>query len=161
MTSTLFRRVLCPHDFSDAADHALREAATLAGEAGGRLHVLYVQQPFYVPINVPTESMPNALELLPDQRAALEKRVRKVLGPAAPPVSVSAEVGQPANVILRAARRADSIVMATQGRTGLPRLMLGSVAERIVRHSPVPVLTIRARKGSRARKGAGRGRKAA
>jgi nucleotide-binding universal stress UspA family protein len=163
MASTLFRRILVPHDFSDAADRALREAAALARAAGGRLHVLHVQEPFYVPINVPSESIPNALDFVPAQRAALERRVEKVLGAAAPPVSVAAEVGQPADVILAAARRADSIVMATRGRTGLPHLLLGSVAERVVRHAPIPVLTVRvpAKARSRSRRGAARARKVA
>jgi nucleotide-binding universal stress UspA family protein len=53
-------------------------------------------------------------------------------------------VGEPFRCILRAAERADSIVMSTTGRTGLPHLVMGSVAERIVRLSPVPVLTVRA-----------------
>jgi nucleotide-binding universal stress UspA family protein len=151
MASTLFRRILVPHDFSDAADRALREAAALARETGGRLHVLYVQAPFYVPIHVPLGSIPDAASLTPDQTRALERRVRKVLGSTAPPVSVAVEVAQPAEAILAEARHADSIVMATSGRTGLPHLMLGSVAERVVRHAPVPVLTIRVPPKARAR----------
>jgi nucleotide-binding universal stress UspA family protein len=53
-------------------------------------------------------------------------------------------VGPPAGCILEAARKADAIVMGTLGRTGLPHLLIGSVAERVVRHAPVPVLTVRA-----------------
>jgi len=143
MASTLFRRILVPHDFSDAADRALREAAALARESGGRLHVLYVQEPYYVPINVPTETMPNALEFVPDQKRALERRVQKVLGSKAPPLTIAVEVAQPTSGILAAAAKADSIVMSTHGRTGLSHMMLGSVAERVVRLSPIPVLTIR------------------
>jgi len=45
--------------------------------------------------------------------------------------------------ILAAARGADSIIMATHGRTGLDHILIGSIAEKVVRHSPVPVLTIR------------------
>lgn len=145
MTSKLFRRILVPHDFSDAADRALRQAAALAEPRGGRLRVLHVLPPFYLPIDMPSRAMPDPYDLVPDQRRALEQRVRKVLGASQVRVSVAVEVGQPADVIVAAARRADSIVMATQGRTGLPHLLMGSIAERVVRLSPVPVLTYRRR----------------
>ena len=60
------------------------------------------------------------------------------------PVKSWVMVGSPATCILDAARKADAIVMGTLGRTGLPHLLLGSVAERVVRHAAVPVLTVRA-----------------
>jgi nucleotide-binding universal stress UspA family protein len=58
-------------------------------------------------------------------------------------------LGEPVQVILDRARGADSIVMATMGRTGLGRLLIGSVAERVVRHSPVPVLSLRSGRSKR------------
>jgi nucleotide-binding universal stress UspA family protein len=67
-------------------------------------------------------------------------------------------LGHPVERILDAARRADTIVMATAGRSGLAHLVIGSVAERVVRHAPVPVLTIRP--AARRRGGASRGRRA-
>lgn len=163
MAKTPFRRILVPHDFSAPADFALRQAAALARAAGGRLRVLHVMEPMYVPINVPSQAMPDPYALVPTQKAALERQVRKVLGAGAPPCTVDVEVGQPTAFILEAARRADSIVMATHGRTGLRHLLLGSVAERVVRASPIPVLTVRPpAPGARARKGrSGRGRRAA
>ncbi len=152
MASKLFRRILVPHDFSPAADHALREAAVLARETGGRLQVLHVLEPLYVPINMPSQAMPDPYTFVPGQRSALERHVRKVLGSGPPAVSVVVEVGQPTASILDAARKADSIVMSTHGRTGLPHLLLGSVAERVVRQSPIPVLTVRPRAARRAAK---------
>ena len=62
------------------------------------------------------------------------------------PVKTWVMVGPPAACILEAARKADTIVMGTLGRTGLPHLLLGSVAERVVRHAAVPVLTVRTRR---------------
>jgi nucleotide-binding universal stress UspA family protein len=53
-------------------------------------------------------------------------------------------IGAPAGCILEAAHKADAIVMGTLGRSGLRHLLLGSVAERVVRHAPIPVLTVRA-----------------
>ena len=75
-----------------------------------------------------------------------------VNGAKAPRVAVLVTVGHPANEIVRAAAKADTIVMATMGRTGLGHLLIGSVAEKVVRHSPVPVLTMRAKPGRRAGK---------
>lgn len=54
-------------------------------------------------------------------------------------------IADPLEAILQAARGASVIVLSTLGRTGLPHLLLGSVAEKTVRHSPIPVLTIRPR----------------
>ncbi len=61
----------------------------------------------------------------------------------APPVTYRVDVGDASQCILDAARRADVVVMSTSGRSGLKHLLIGSVAEKIVRHSTVPVLTIR------------------
>ncbi|MCW5892704.1 MAG: universal stress protein [bacterium] len=152
MPSSPFRRILVPHDFSAAADHALRQAAALARAARGRLRVLHVLEPMYVPINVPGQALPDPYALVPTQQAALEQHVRKLLGSGAPPFTVEVRVAQPTVAILEAARRADSIVMSTHGRTGLRHLLLGSVAERVVRASPIPVLTVRPTPSRRARK---------
>jgi len=139
--TTRFRRIVVPHDFSETADRALSEAAELARMADGRLCVLHVIAPPTMPVDLP---LPDPFALVPGQREALERRVQRVLGPDAPPASVVVEVGVPAERILEAAEHADVIVMGTQGRTGLTHLLLGSVAERVVRTSPIPVLTIRA-----------------
>ena len=68
------------------------------------------------------------------------------------PRRIEVAIGKPAVEILRVAERdsADLIVMATHGRTGVDHLILGSVAERVVRESPVPVLTVRGARGKHA-----------
>jgi nucleotide-binding universal stress UspA family protein len=153
MPSPLFRRILVPHDFSDEADQALRLAAQLAAGGGGRLQVLHVIEPYYGPADLTYAAMiPPPESIVPEQRRDLEQRVRKVLGANAPRTSVTVLVGHPANEIVRAAASADTIVMATMGRTGLGHLLIGSVAEKVVRHSPVPVLTVPARLRTRSTK---------
>ena len=67
----------------------------------------------------------------------------KALGKDTPRVTYRVDVGDASQCILEAARRADSIVMSTHGRSGLTHLLIGSVAEKVVRHATVPVLTIR------------------
>ena len=141
----LFRRILVPHDFSSHATTALATAARLAAEHGGRLVVLHVITPFHPATASPEETfawMPDG-DLVAGERRHLEALVaRTVRGPKAPPVTCTVEIGDPFQRIVDAAQQADCIVMATAGRTGLSHLLIGSVAEKVVRHSPVPVLTL-------------------
>jgi universal stress protein A len=140
--SSLFRHILVPHDFSSPATLALKTAARLAKEHGGKLTVLHVLVPFYLPADVPF-GMPAEADLVPEQRRQLHRLVTKALGRGGPPVTVRVEIGEASQRIIDASRRADSIVMATSGRTGLAHFLIGSVAERVVRHATVPVLTLR------------------
>ena len=142
---TLFRRILVPHDFSSHATRALKVAARLATAHGGRLVVLHVITPFHPATGMPEESfewVPDG-DLVAGERRHLEALVsRTVTGRKAPTVTCKVEIGDPFRRIVDAARHADSIVMATAGRTGLSHLLIGSVAEKVVRHSRVPVLTL-------------------
>jgi universal stress protein A len=144
MKIPLFRHVLVPHDFADTADQALKTAADLAAAAGGRLTVLNVVSPTYL-ISDPmfTASLPPPEAAVPDVRASLEQRVARVLRGSKVPVKVVVEIGHPAETIADMAKSVSLVVMATHGRTGVTHLLMGSVAERVVRLSPAPVLTIR------------------
>jgi nucleotide-binding universal stress UspA family protein len=163
-----FRRILVPHDFSEHATQALRVAAGLAREHGGRLLVLHVITPFHPVTALPQEGagwLPYT-DLVPADLVAAELRhlerlvARTVTGGGAPRVACRVEIGDPFHRITDAARSVDSIVMATAGRTGLAHLVIGSVAEKVVRHSPVPVFTIpsRARRATARRRRRTRGR---
>ena len=151
--SPLFRRILVPHDFSPHATQALRVAVELAAQAKGRLTVLHAIPNVYPIAGLPPAApvgwypppVPPA-ELVATERRRLETLVaRAVSGRRRARVASRVVTGDPFQCIMEAARGASAIVMSTLGRTGLPHLVLGSVAEKIVRHSPVPVLTIRAR----------------
>jgi nucleotide-binding universal stress UspA family protein len=151
-----FQTILVPYDFSPPARRALAVAADLAAAGRGRLIVLHVVMPFYPP-EVGFVWLPEA-GLVDQMRRRLRTIAGRIVAQRDVPVECQVVVGSPFERILDAARRADSIVMSTVGRTGIPRLLLGSVAERVVRHSPVPVLTIRgrtasARRGRSARRG--------
>jgi len=146
--AALFRRILVPHDFSVHATAALKVASELAARHGGRLTVLHVLTPFYTGPGFPSReeiAWAPGPELLVGLRQQLEMLVDEALGrgPRRPPVRCRVVTGDAMRAIVDAARRSDSIVMATVGRTGLAHLLLGSVAEKVVRHAPVPVLTIR------------------
>jgi len=141
-----FRRILVPHDFSDAATDALRVAADLVPPEG-RIVVLHVVMPFAPVVYEPFAGVgalitPGAV--VRDTKSELDRTIVKALrGRRAAHVESRVVVGDPHLRIVAAARGMDAIVMATAGRTGLRHLVIGSVAEKVVRHSPIPVLTLR------------------
>jgi nucleotide-binding universal stress UspA family protein len=152
--ATLFRHILVPHDFSDAADDALRVAVGLAREHRGRLTVLHVVPPYPVGgFPEPTTTIVTEGQILANARRSLDALVRRqVRGRNAPRVRTKVVPGDPYHQIVDAAAGATSVVMATEGRTGLSHLLIGSVAEKVVRHSPRPVLTLRPRTAARRRR---------
>jgi nucleotide-binding universal stress UspA family protein len=145
---TAFRRILHPTDFSRASAPALRRAVALARACRAPLVLLHVMTPPSPFIGEGT--LPSSYaDLLILARRSSKRRLAAVLGRVRRTgVRVQAILaeGLPAGEILRAARRmrADLIVMGTHGRTGVSRVFMGSVAERVVRESRCPVLTVRA-----------------
>jgi len=142
------RRVLHATDFSRASGAAFTEVVALARRDRARLlilHVLLPASPFLAgAVNLP----PSYLELQVRARREAERRLGVLLDRARHEgVRVEGRLagGAPAQDILRWARRkgADLIVIGTHGRSALGRFFMGSVAERVVRLSPIPVLTVR------------------
>lgn len=135
------RRILCPVDFSKASDAAVAYATELARRLGAELSLVHALRVPNLPL---TEGMAG-VELL----AALQKDLERALSEQAERLTgVSADTqvveGTPHVVIRRMAKDtgADLVVMGTRGRSGLGRLLLGSVAERVVQTSKIPVLTV-------------------
>jgi nucleotide-binding universal stress UspA family protein len=136
------RVILHPTDFSERSEAALPVARALARHHGARLIVLYVA-PQALLINGSTASAidPNV------DRARLEEVRQRVEGRDLKyPPEVRLDHGHAAAGILRAADDldADLIVMGTHGPTGLRRLLVGNVAEAVLREAPCPVLTLKA-----------------
>lgn len=137
----LFRRILVPYDFSRSAKGALAVGVELAAQHRGSLLVVNVvprvEPPHGRPLPPPTTEIEEVTRRLEADvaRAVRGRRIRRV--------RTRVGIGPPATTILELAAQADMIVMGTLGRTGLPRVLIGSVAERVVRHSPIPVLTVR------------------
>lgn len=134
------RKVLFPTDFSDAGKHALELATSLARDGGGSLVIVHVEEP-------PTAYGGGELYYVQEpDREELKKRLAAVM-PADPAVSCVHKllVGDPAEAIIQVAdsERVDLIVMGTHGRRGLTRLLMGSVAEAVVRRAACPVLTVK------------------
>ena len=145
---SLPRTILVPTDFSEHAGHALAYAAELAAKLDGTVHLLHV---ITVPvmgipemgiayasatIEAATKAAQTALDGLIDRY-----RNRASLAPA------RLEIGDARDVIDRiaAAIDADLIIMGTHGRRGVSRILVGSVAESVVRTAPCPVLTVRSK----------------
>ena len=140
------RNVLLPTDFSAYSAFALEHALTFSIIYGARLHVLHVaKEPDLVEINV----HPAITENLPSGRGdhAKEELHQFVLQwlPTQSKIIEAVKFGQPHREIVEYAEEEeiDLIVIATHGRTGLPHLMTGSVAEKVVRYSTKPVLTVK------------------
>ena len=141
-------RILVPTDFSATSDAALDFAKMIAGTTGASLHLLHVfEDPFvagafaaeaYAPMPLATRdaliadaNTRLAHRLSPDERVRFNATTEVITGVSAPTII---EYARDTN--------ADLIVMGTHGRTGVAHLLLGSVAERVVRLSPCPVLTV-------------------
>jgi nucleotide-binding universal stress UspA family protein len=163
-----FRHMLIPTDFSEPANHALRcaiEEATLHHAKVTLLHVLPPEtgtDVYYVtgapasgpqagldPVagarlgaSVPSQPMVVRRDYGEEARTQLQDLIANAFHGS---WEVEIAVGHPADTIVRVAqeRKADLIVMSTHGRTGLQHVLLGSVAEKVVRLAPCPVLTIK------------------
>ncbi|MBM3780699.1 MAG: universal stress protein [Acidobacteria bacterium] len=145
---TTLKAVLVPTDFSPTSEQALRYAKAMADAFGAALHIIHViEEPYGQPWAV--EAYGFSLAALQDEWVKeAQKRIATVLTPEehqcyrAEPSTV---LGHPVSEILRYARdrQVDLIVMGTHGRGPLGHVVMGSVAERVVRRAPCPVLTVR------------------
>lgn len=143
------KRILVPVDFSECSVAALRTAIELAEHFDASIDVVYVwEQPYYVNpelmLYVPggdgqslidyaraqaEEELEGVLTRVPDSKVPIHRRLAN---------------GRPHKKIIEIveAEKFDLVVMGTHGRTGLTHLILGSVAEKVIRRSPAPVLTV-------------------
>lgn len=138
----MFRRILCPIDFDPNSFNALDIACRLARQDEGILYVLQV-----APLQIAAVGQPLIIEPLEGSQREARIRLERLIGDRIKlgTDQIIVVSGDPASEIIRVADeiKPDLIVMATHGRTGLSHLLLGSVAERVVREAPCPVLTTR------------------
>jgi universal stress protein A len=140
-----FKSLLCPVDFSDCSRHALDKACELAAATHARLTLAHIwQPPLYGIPDVPISAdLIGGIVEEDDQLLAKWLAIAKAAGVAdARSITVT---GAPSEEIVKllAPGEYDLVVMGTHGRTGLTHVLMGSVAERVVRHAPCAVLVVR------------------
>jgi nucleotide-binding universal stress UspA family protein len=142
------KKILCPIDFSKNAEHAFGYALAFAIAHHAKLEVLHILElPTYASPDFPITpefSTQTVTQLKESGRKQLEKLVAKYESEYSD-ISWRMVVGTPFVEIVKTAKNddVDLIVMGTHGRTGISHLLIGSVAERVVRKSPCPVLTVK------------------
>jgi nucleotide-binding universal stress UspA family protein len=146
--ATPFSHVLCPTDFSEASRQVIELASSLVRPGGTGLTLLHVVEP---PVAYSEEPYRPELSSELEKRSAaeLDRRATELRSAIAVPIVTRTRTGWPGAEILAALdrdRSYDLVVMGSHGRTGLKRLVLGSVAEKVVRHAPCPVLIARPRR---------------
>ena len=140
------KRILVPSDFSECSDAALRYGLELARRFGAKLHLLHVVQDpatqpwaaegFVLPLLEAVDQWQKDAKIRLENSIPAEDRANAV---------VTCTIASPFQEILRYAtdNDIDLIVMGTHGRGGVSHVLLGSIAERVVRRAPCPVLTVR------------------
>ena len=142
---TLPRTILVPIDLGDHATEVLDYAVALAARLDAKLHLLNVVPLPLLGSEIPITVTETAVdEIIAQRRQDLDRLAASYAGKAAF-ASVELKTGDPRTAIdtLAAELHADLIIMGTHGRRGVSRLLIGSVAEQIVRTAPCPVLLVR------------------
>ncbi|MCB1032917.1 MAG: universal stress protein [Acidobacteria bacterium] len=141
------RRILVPLDFSEASKESLGVARSLAELWGARIHLLHLVEPVIVPgpYGMLPAGQPVTLDYEMLASKAREQMEALMDGVPADRYEIHSQIGSARVDIVEIARRlpADLIVQASRGLTGLPRLLLGSTAEHVLRSAECPVLTVK------------------
>jgi nucleotide-binding universal stress UspA family protein len=146
--SLALRRILAPVDYSDGSRRSLEYAASLALTFGAEIDVVHVwDRPAYVSgevmVHGPGDTKRSLGELVHDNA---ERDMKEFLATLAPIRHMPFRLlsGEPASTLIKEleAEKYDLVVVGTHGRTGFRRFLLGSIAEKLVRYSPAPVLTV-------------------
>ena len=137
-------RILVPYDFSEASAEAVRQAAAWANALDAEITLLHVVEPVVYPEFYSVDVLPDDLMMRLTTRSeeALDKAAAELLEGRS--CTTLVEVGRAADTIVNLAdpERFDLVVMATRGLSGLEHVLLGSVAESVLRRSKVPMLTV-------------------
>ena len=138
-----YKKILCPIDFDNSSLHALGEAVAIAHQLGASITVVHV-----VPMVLEFPDLPHTFDRYAEEEKAARAKLEQIVAQKVRGVSCQSAtyVGDVIGCLLEAADKFDPdlLVMATHGREGMVHLLLGSVAEALVRKMRCPVLTVRA-----------------
>jgi nucleotide-binding universal stress UspA family protein len=136
-----YRRILAPVEFDETAHAVLDAAMRIAAENGGTIFLMHV-----VPLVVAPTGMPNYVDIYKDQEKIARQKLESMVERQRSEVKceLMTRIGDPAHEILAMKRQtaSDLIVLATPGRKGVRRMLLGSVADAVLRDATCPVLTV-------------------
>ncbi|MDX2086471.1 MAG: universal stress protein [Kofleriaceae bacterium] len=141
-----FTKITCATDFSPGAQVALRVAARLAVQTGAQLEIVHAWALPVIPVDAYAFPANVVDQLVEDARRGLAEAAATVREMGIANATTKLLEGGAGEVITDELERdttVDLVVVGTHGRTGLPRMLVGSVAERIVRHAPCSVLVVR------------------
>jgi len=127
--------ILCPVDFSEASQHAIDHALAVARWSGAAVSALHVCHPMFVPVTSGVGTGDDSSDAETSRLRAAAASLIEIAGARGLQVDIAVESGDPARQILEHADRhaTNLIVMGTHGATGFGRLLLGSVAEKVLR----------------------------
>jgi nucleotide-binding universal stress UspA family protein len=153
----MFKHILLPTDGSSLSEAAMRQGIQLAKAIGARVTGLHVILPFHV-FAIQTEMVEDTREQYERESKARAEQFLGAIRKAAQEAGVkcdtfSASSPHPYEMIIEAAEKkgCDLVVMASHGRSGIERLVLGSVTQSVLTHSKIPVLVLRGEAGVSAR----------
>ena len=142
-----FTNILCPVDFSTSARHALTVATELAKSSNAALTIAHIWQPPMPLYGTPDAVVSGELiqAMIDDAERSLADWEATARAAGVTPLQSKMLTGVPWDEIVKLAleSQADLVVMGTHGRTGLTHVLIGSVAEKVVRHAPCAVLVVR------------------
>jgi len=147
----MFKKLLIATDGSKPSEHAARVGIDLAALTGGTVKAVYVVDKGRTLENVDISGIELSKDVIDGARLGLQKEgriateyVEKLARASGVNIQTKVAIGYPAEAILKSAdeNQMDAIVIGSKGRTGLSKILLGSVAEKVVRNSKIPVVVV-------------------
>ncbi len=142
----MYKRILIPTDGSGPSEAAVKAGLELAKSLQAEVTLLYVVEPVMARIFIGPETVPYYPELSRDLEVSGKQALERAEGFAqylGVPVKRELKQGSAPQVIVEEAKQYDLVVMGTHGRSGLDRLLLGSVAQKVLQKSTTPILVVR------------------
>ena len=144
----MYKKILIATDGSEHSEEAVKHGLTMAMRSKATVTALHVIEGTHPPRSISSPAsllLDEQIETLKEEGREIVERVvtkGKEMGVEVQPMVVE---GHPAHEILERAKDYDLVVVGTLGRSGISHLLMGSVAEKVVRHSPVPVLVVKSK----------------
>ncbi len=141
-----FKKILCAIDFAESNEKIVDCAKSIAKAFKGKIFVIYVAPTFsqFIGLQIPTKTIDDFIEEIV---STANKNMDSFMKESFKDVEAEGNVlrGDPAEVIIEFSKEigADIIVMGTHGRKGINKLLFGSVAQKVIKHSQIPVLTVK------------------